>query len=473
MHILDALDFHARFRSSELAILHAGGAVSFAQLRASVLAAASRIRAHGFDSNLPVGVYITDPFHQFVLTLALMHEAIPSFSGSLTYEPPPDGVAFGAYISDRHAPFMAGVSVVTPDAAWFAPGPAVERRAFKSPKSLVRILASSGTTGRSKAVAFDSATIERGIRYPAMIGALGEASSMTLIGLSSGLGFRHRLGHLQMGNLQIFPPQRLVDAMNVMRIYGVKFLTASPQHLQTMLEIAESAGMTFPTLTHLRIAGSVMPRVTLLRVRARLCPNVTGDYGCTEAGMIAEAPGDLLDRIPGCAGIVHPFNKVEIVDDDDRPLAPGAEGNVRVWSPSIVTEYLGTPHEGDRSLRDGWFYPGDLGRLTPEGLLVLLGRVGEVINAGGVKVSPDLIAGTLLGFGGIRDAAAFGIDLPDRPTEICAAIVTHQPIDTAALLDSCRRVLGARAPHRIVRVEQIPRNQMGKVLVRELRQRVG
>ncbi len=477
MYILDALDYHARFRPGDTAILHAGGSVTFGQLRAAVAAAASRLREQRIDPLRPVGVYVADSYLQFVLMLALMHEATPSFSGQANHEAPPAGVGFGAFLADRSLPFAQDVPVISVDTGWLTlakgQGIGLERRAFESAKSLVRIIASSGTSGLSKAVAFNAEMIDRGIEFPAKLGSLGEAPSLTTIGLSSGLGFRHRLGHLQLGNLQIFPPSRLGDVLNVIRLYGVKFLTASPQQLQLMLDIVDAAALRLPSLEHVRVAGSIVPRVTILRTRSRMCPNVTGDYGCTEVGMVAEAPADLLERIPGCAGFVHPWNKVEIVDDADRPLPPGTDGNVRIWTPSIVSEYLGSVQDGDGTLRGGWFYPGDLGQISAEGVLTILGRSNEVINAGGVKVSPDLISGTLMSFAGIRDAAALGIDYPDRPTEICAAVVTPQPIDAPALLEACRRILLGRAPHRIVRVEQIPRNQMGKVMLRELRQLVG
>lgn len=477
MQILDALDYHARFRAADPAILHAHGSATFGQLRSAVAAAAARLRAHRLDARRPVGIYVADAYLHFVLVLALMHEAVPSFSGQANYEAPPAGVEFGAYLADRDLPFAGSVPVVAADPGWLAPAPGqsigVERRSFESSKALARIIASSGTSGISKAVAFSPELIDRGIEFPCKLGSLGEAPSLTTIGLASGLGFRHRLGHLQLGNLQIFPPARLGDVLNVIRLYGVKFLTASPQQLQIMLDLMDAAGLRLPSLEHVRVAGSIVPRVTIVRTRSRMCPNVTGDYGCTEVGMVAEAPPDLLERIPGCAGLVHPWNKVEIVDESDRVLPPGSEGSIRIWTPSIVSDYLGSAQGGDGTLRGGWFYPGDIGQLTADGVLILLGRANEVINAGGVKVSPDLIAGTLLGFGGVRDAAAFGIDHPDRPTEICAAVVSAQPIDTAALLETCRRILLSRAPHRIVRVEQIPRNQMGKVLLRELRQLVG
>jgi acyl-coenzyme A synthetase/AMP-(fatty) acid ligase len=87
-------------------------------------------------------------------------------------------------------------------------------------------------------------------------------------------------------------------------------------------------------------------------------------------------------------------------------------------------------------------------------------------------VSPDLINDFLAGTHGIAEAAAFGVDYPDRPTEIWAAVVALQPIDEQALIETCHRALGGRGPHRIVRVQRIPRNTMGKVMTDELRRSV-
>ncbi len=84
MYILDALDYHARFRPGDTAILHAGGSVTFGQLRAAVAAAASRLREQRIDPLRPVGVYVADSYLQFVLMLALMHEATTFTCGSRT-----------------------------------------------------------------------------------------------------------------------------------------------------------------------------------------------------------------------------------------------------------------------------------------------------------------------------------------------------------------------------------------------------
>lgn len=475
MYVLDALDFHARMKPHDLAIIHDGGIATFQHLRSSVFGAALRVRALSLKPELPVGIYVTDPYLHFVLVLALMHEGIPSFSAHPNYDAPPDGVTFGAYLCDRPMPFMGPSAALGIDGAWatpLAPGQAAPaRRGFKNAQSLVRIAASSGTTGVPKPVGFSAEQVDRGIEFPAKIGALGESPSITLIGLSSALGFRHHLGHLQLGNLQVMPTSQ-GDVVHAIRRYGVKFLTASPAQVQGLLTFVEQHAIGLPSLKHVRVAGSAVSPIMILRTRTRLCPNVTGDYGATEVGMIAEAPAELMERIPGCAGFVHPWNQVEIVDAADIPVPANTEGNVRIRSKSIVAGYLGDQAENSTAFKDGWFYPGDLGMLTPDGVLVINGRTDEIINAGGVKVSPNLINNVLTSIGGVVDAAAFGVDHPDRATEIWAAVVTPAPIDERALIETCFSVLNSRAPQRIVRIDEIPRNTMGKILMTDLRRRI-
>ena len=474
MYVLDALEFHARMKPQDIAIIDAAGATTFRLLRDNVLGAALRVRALGLNPDLPVGIYVEDPLLHLVLMLALMHEAIPSISSGFPYEPAPSGVTLGACLADRTAPFMAnaGATAVVVDNGWVAPvapgTPIPGRRAFKSADSLVRITSSSGTTGMAKPVGFTADMVDRRIEFLAKIGSLGEQPSMTMMGFPSATGFRHLLGQLQLGHTQVLLSHRLDVAAAIQR-FKVKFITASPAQLQGLLAHVEQQSIRLPSLKHIRIGGSSVSPVLMVRARMRLCPNLIGFYGATEIGVIAEAPAELLESIPGCAGFVYPWIQVEIVDDADRPLPAGAEGILRVRSKSNVVGYLGDHPENRTAFKDGWFYPGDLGALRHDRLLTITGRVNEIINAGGVKVSPNLINNVLTGIGGIVDAAAFGVDYPDRATEIWAAVVAPQPIDEKALIATCISVLNSRAPRRILRVEQIPRNANGKILAAELR----
>ncbi|MGE0735423.1 MAG: class I adenylate-forming enzyme family protein [Alphaproteobacteria bacterium] len=475
MYVLEALDFHARTRPHDLAVVGVNNVLSFLHLRNLVTSAAARIRDAGFPPDRPVGIYVTDPVLHFVLILALQREALASFSAHPNYDPPPPGLTFGGYLCDRRTPFMEPVPTLPVDAGWLqnpqnAP-PAIEPRAFAGPQSLLRIVASSGTTGTPKAVGLSCEMADRRFDFPGKFGDCRDYPSLSTIGLSGPVGYRVAMTQLQLGNLQIFPSEGL-DAVSAILVYGIKVLTASPAQLQAIMQTVENGPFRLQSLRHVRLAGAIVPAVTVIRARSRLCSGISSNYGSAEMGVVAEATGEMLEQIPGCAGAVHVGCKVEIVDNADRALPNGTEGIVRIKSISGASRYLGDAPENATAFRDGWFYPGDLGVLRGDGLLTISGRATEVINSGGVKFSPNIINEFLLTIGGISDVATFGVDYEDRPTEVWSAVLARDPIDEAALIESCKRALGGRAPSRIVQVQQFPRNQMGKVLIADLRRQL-
>lgn len=124
----------------------------------------------------------------------------------------------------------------------------------------------------------------------------------------------------------------------------------------------------------------------------------------------------------------------------------------------------------DAMFRDGWFYPGDVGRLHEDGLLTITGRVSEIINRGGVIVAPDMVEEVLRSIPGIADVAVFGAPDADGIEKICAAVVSEQWVDAAAIRTAAAVRLPDRSPDVVFQVEAIPRNAMGKVQRKDLRQ---
>ncbi len=473
MHVLDALTYHARVCPNDIAVIHRGGHSSFAELHNSVIAVSARLRHAGLQPGQVLAIYVADPLLHLVLILGAMREALPSFSGHPNFDPPP-GVAIAAYACDRQAPFMSGAAVIAVDAHWLgidgAPPPQAPRR-FAGPQALARVIASSGTTGRPKAIGLSMALVGSRIAVPTIFGEHRLAPSLSLIGLSSSIGFRHCLAQIQIGQAQVLPSPD-IDILSLLRIYGVRSLLGSPVQLNGLVDLVDRGALRFPALQEVRFAGSTLAPAAVARLRSRLCANVSGLYGSAEASGVAYAPAELLQRLPGCAGFMSPWAQVDIVDESDGSLPPGTEGTVRLRSQLAVSHYLDDAPGQSPGFKDGWFYPGDVGVITPEGALRIVGRTAEIINAGGVKVSPDVIANTLLAIDGIAEAAAFGVDHPDRPTEIWAAVVSARPIDERAVIEACRATLSSRAPHRIVRVDRLPRNAMGKVVTAELQRSV-
>jgi acyl-coenzyme A synthetase/AMP-(fatty) acid ligase len=195
-----------------------------------------------------------------------------------------------------------------------------------------------------------------------------------------------------------------------------------------------------------------------------MTPNLYSAYGSTEVSTSAGAPAHLVADIAGAVGFPTPDVTIEIVDDSGQPQAAGREGIVRIKSPQSVTGYLGDSAASARAFRDGWFYPGDIGLLTANRMLVVRGRDSSVINLGGDKVNPELIEEVLTTFGGVTEAGVFArLDAQEIP-ELWAAIVCQTVVDRAKLQGICASKLGsACVPARFVQVQALPKNPIGKL----------
>ena len=109
--------------------------------------------------------------------------------------------------------------------------------------------------------------------------------------------------------------------------------------------------------------------------------------------------------IPGAVGYVSPGMIVQTADHDGRALATGQEGLLRFRGPRCVDGYVGNPPGSEMFFRDGWFYPGDIGRVTEHGMMVVSGREKNIIDLGGHKISPDTVEAALMSYPGVSFAA--------------------------------------------------------------------
>jgi len=123
-------------------------------------------------------------------------------------------------------------------------------------------------------------------------------------------------------------------------------------------------------------------------------------------------------------------------------------------------------------LEDGWFYPGDIGRLQLDGRLYITGRSTEVINRGGVIVAPELIEEVLRLDRRVSDVAVVGVPNSNGIEEIWAAVVSDTLIDPRSIIESARSRLNEKVPDRVIQVATIPRAEGAKVKRLELREQL-
>jgi acyl-CoA synthetase (AMP-forming)/AMP-acid ligase II len=189
-------------------------------------------------------------------------------------------------------------------------------------------------------------------------------------------------------------------------------------------------------------------------------------YGMTEAAhQMASNPLPPAARKPGSVG---PGTKVgiSIRDEHGNVLAAGERGEVCISGPNVVSGYENNPEANATAFFGEWFRTGDQGTLDEHGYLSLTGRLKEMINRGGEKISPREIDEVLLAHPAIAEAVAFGTAHQTWGEEVAAAVVLRDgaAAKEAEILAFCReRLADFKRPKQIFITEAIPRTATGKI----------
>jgi len=198
-------------------------------------------------------------------------------------------------------------------------------------------------------------------------------------------------------------------------------------------------------------------------------------YGMTETMILTSNPYD-GERVPGTVGFPLPGVGLRVVDDDGVELPAGQVGGVEVRGPGVFGGYWRRPEATAAAFTpDGWFRTGDVGSLDDEGRLALAGRAGDLIISGGFNVYPAEVELAVGRAPGVDESAVVGVPDPDLG-EVVVAVVVARPgasVDESAVLASCEDLARFKRPRRVVVVDRLPRNAMGKVRKDELRARLG
>ena len=198
---------------------------------------------------------------------------------------------------------------------------------------------------------------------------------------------------------------------------------------------------------------------------------VIESYGMTEAAhQMTSNPLPPRGQKPGAVGPAAGPEVRVAPEDSDRLLPSGATGEVVVSGPNVMPGYLGDPAANERCFFVAedrrWFRTGDQGRIDDDGYLRLTGRLKELINRGGEKISPLEVDAVLMDHPAVAQAASFGLPHPQRGEEVAAAVVLHP--DRSVPADEIRafaaeRLAAFKVPRQIVVLDEIPKGPTGKL----------
>ncbi|NCT99703.1 MAG: acyl--CoA ligase [Comamonadaceae bacterium] len=359
-----------------------------------------------------------------------------------------------------------------------APGPAEAAGPSVSPTEPACLLFTSGTTAQAKAVVHTHRSLlHAGLAMGAAVGLVAGdlyqgafpffTSSCLNLGCMS--SWVHGAGFVMEHHLDSAQRLALADAEGTTVYHGV------PSVIQLMLAEAERGAEGLRRVRRLAYGGAAMPAPLIGRAAVRWpWMEQVHVWGMTESGPAgAYLPPHWLPAKAGLMGQAMPHCELRVVDGAGRPVGPGTPGELLFRGPSLAAGYFEDPEATALAFRDGWLHTGDLVVADGDGLLRFIDRVKDVINRGGLKVSSAAVEAALLRFPGIADVAVVAV--PDeRLGEEVAACVVPAPghtLDTQTLGEWCRAHLARHeVPRRWAVMPALPRNPMGKVLKRELRQ---
>jgi acyl-CoA synthetase (AMP-forming)/AMP-acid ligase II len=446
--------YQARLQPGAVAVATPSGSLSFAELDAMVNRFAAALTPLGLSDRAICAVQFGNAVTHWLVVLALARLGVAS-----------------ACANDAAAPFRitdqpgeGGNTFVATD-QWVQTvskcQPAVRPSAARDETSPGRILLSSGTTGVQRRVSLSWQLIDRNTRNALIAyGPVDPGPWLLEPGIDTAMGFTITLAAWATGHAVVF--RGGLDLADSLARFAPALVGLVPVQLQHMLD---SLPATFAPIESMRIlvAGGLLSPALARAARRRLTPDLRIFYAASECGAVTIGDSRLLDHQEGAVGYALPGVTVEIIDEAGQLVRDGRRGEIRIRSDRLGQAYPGDAGATSPVFRDGWFHPGDLGRRLEDGLLLIEGRIDDLMNIGGVKILPGHIEALLRECQGVADVAAFALPDPDRVGQWCLAVVVQAEFDRDLAVENIRRRLPSLPMAYLVFVSAIPRNVMGKV----------
>lgn len=269
-----------------------------------------------------------------------------------------------------------------------------------------------------------------------------------------------------------FDPDLVLDAM---KRHVPTIFPLVPPIAKRLLATAAERGMPLPKVG-IAISGAMPLSVDVITPFEESSGGyLLEGYGMSECSPILMINPFNDDRVQGSVGLPVPGTEVRIVDPDhpEVDIPTGESGELLVRGPQVFRGYFGRPEETASVFYQGWLRTGDIATIDERGYVRIVDRIKELIITGGFNVMPSEVEDVLRRFPHVRDVAVVGLPHPHSGEEVVAAVVVVPGVslDVAALRAFAREHLTPyKVPRRVVQLDELPANQMGKVVRRKVRE---
>jgi acyl-CoA synthetase (AMP-forming)/AMP-acid ligase II len=344
----------------------------------------------------------------------------------------------------------------------------------------------SGTTGRPKGVILTHRNLlAMSLNYLADVdrAAVGD-HLLHAAPMSHGSGL-YIMPNVAVGATQLIPAARGFEVDEVQQILAytpsTKFF-AAPTMVMRLVDAYAELGSTPEHLKTVIYGGGPMYVADSVRAFDVLGPRLVQIYGQGESPMTItvltaadhadDHDGRRLERL-GSVGRAQVGVEVTVLDNAGHAVAVGEVGEVCVRGDTVMAGYLNNPQATAEALAGGWLHTGDLGRLDDTGYLTLVDRSKDLIISGGSNIYPREVEEVLLLHPAVKEAAVIGEPHPEWGEAVVAVLVQtpgHIPDEKELDLFCLEHIARFKRPKRYVFVDELPKNETGKVLKRKLRE---
>jgi acyl-CoA synthetase (AMP-forming)/AMP-acid ligase II len=476
MNFIDAIFYWAKTDPHRRALIQPEMVTTYQGLADAIESIGDRIDRLNIARGEPVAVSLANPSFVAATVFALLRSGYSAAPVNAPLYPHLHSAGVRNLIYDSTGLMVSGGRNIRFDMSWLpAKQTDAGRREYRKRRieNLDMIFFTSGTTGLPKKIVQTGRALEERLNPPVTPACGPYQNILIMPGLMGNFGINHLCEALNLGRTAYFAADA-EGALSLIDLHGVELVIASVVQALSLVEVRKKKPYyRVDSLKAVMAAGGKMGPEARAAIRETLCRNLISGYGSTEAGFAAMGPVDAVSDIRDAVGYVLPLAEVDIVDETGRVLPAGAEGLIRIRTAQLIENLKAPGSSGMTNVRDQWFYPGDIGSLTPEGILCVSGRSSDVINRGGVKVSGNRIEEVLQGLPEIKEAAACGVTAASGLEEIWVAVVAkaNRPVDVETIKQSLKEHEDVRiAPDEVFVLDELPRGDIGKVQKHRLKE---
>lgn len=471
------IELQANRNPERVALVGPAEELTYGQLarRARIVEAALRARSAGVGRRVALRIARpVDAAVAFASVVAAGCVAVP-------LDPRSDAADPGALCAHARCALLVGepgsVPSLLPVVSWSElvhadpPGREGLASALPAPDDVALIAYTSGSTGRPKGVVLTHAQLLAGASNTVLAHELGPEDRGHCVLPMHHLNAQvvNLLATLMAGASLVLPDRfRASELWSDLARHACTWCALAPTHVAQLLAAHRDPPQASPSLRFVRCSSAPLAPALAQEFEVRHGVPLLEAMGLTEAGSaIFSNPLPPRPRKLGSVGLPFGFD-ARVVDPSGRALEPGRTGEIQVRGPSVMLGYL-DDEPATRAARDGdgWLRTGDLGHVDADGYYWLTARAKDIVNKGGVKLSPRAADEALVAHPSVLEAVAFGIADPILGEELVALVIArplHAPSERE-LIDWCSHHVGSfRAPARIRFVKDLPRGSIGKVL---------